>query len=63
MIHKRKQFGITYSSDLNEVFVFGGEDEGPMDNCEKYSIDRDEWTELEAMKEEKYGVSACILNN
>ena len=46
MIYDRESFGITYDPKRKEVFVFGGYNGGVLENCEKYSIAKNEWTEL-----------------
>lgn len=64
MNQKRDQFGITYDHHKKEVYVFGGKDGmyGAINHSEKYSVQNDEWTELEPMPKAKWYSSACILN-
>lgn len=63
MNKKRINFGITYDDKKKEVYVFGGKSGGYLNNCEKYSIDKDVWTELKPMINKKHCSSACIFNN
>jgi len=65
MNQKRDQFGITYDDKKKEVYVFGGKDGmyGAIDHSEKYSIENDEWTELEPMPKAKWYASACIISS
>lgn len=65
MGQKRFGFGITYDEKNREVYVFGGVDvHGRVHKqCEKYSIEKDAWTELEPMIKENQEASASIFNN
>lgn len=45
------------------MYVLGGIGNDILDHCEKYSVDKDEWTILAPMTKEKLLVSACILND
>lgn len=53
MNHERLNFGITNDEKNKEVYVFGGYDGTVIDHCEKYSVEKDEWIELEPMKKKK----------
>ena len=64
MNQERGYFGITYDSVRKEVYVLGGNNRKQyLNQCEKYSIEKDEWTEIAPLGGKKEGVSACILNN
>lgn len=59
----RHSFGITYDDSKKEVYVFGtGSTRSFQGSCEKYSIDKNEWTVLNPMTKNKSEMSACIFN-
>ena len=62
MYQERKNFAITADYNQQNIYVFGGQTEIALDQCEKYSIIKDEWTILSPMNQQKSGASACIPN-
>ena len=63
MNHGRYSFAISYDSQKKEIYVFGGCNNKGLENCEKYSIESDSWTDIAPMIEEILLASACVLNN
>jgi len=63
MNQKRDDFGICCDSLNKIVYVFGGKTDDAINHCEKYSVVKDEWTEMKAMNRCKTNVSACIFDN
>jgi len=64
----RQNFAITHDSRRNEIYVLGGRgwffnDFICLENCEKYSIDNDEWTPLSPLANKKMNASACMVGN
>lgn len=50
MFQERYSFGITYDEKNKEVYVFGGANGyDTLNHCEKYSLEKNEWTVLEPM--------------
>ena len=46
MNHGRYSFAIAYDSQKKEIYVFGGYNGNILENCEKYSIESNSWTEI-----------------
>ena len=64
MKNMRCVFGITFDLEQEDIYVLGGYAGGIyLDNCEKYSPERNEWTTIMPMIEKKKGVSACVVDN
>jgi len=54
MVMKREDFGILYNKADSTIYVFGGYSYGTwynsaIPNCEKYSVENDEWMEIKPM--------------
>lgn len=49
MIQKRMNFGIVFDDKNKNVYVFGGYGDDFLDKNEKYSVEKNEWTELTPM--------------
>ena len=65
---KRGNFAITYDDNTkkkkNDIYVFGGHDgDRYLNHCERYSVEKDEWTVIAAMNHKKSEASACMFNN
>ena len=66
MNKQREYFAITYDRKQKHIYVLGGFPGGPakkLGQCERYSIQNDEWTEISPMAFKKQDASACMLNN
>ena len=64
----RYDFGIVYNGHhkVRDIYVFGGSthhNEHYLDTCERYSIEKYEWTPLSPMLSAKAEVSACLVNH
>lgn len=62
----RASFGCLYTPSPNkdEIVVTGGYINGKLTNhCERYNVQRDQWTQLPELNEAKASSSLCLLNN
>ena len=46
MNHGRHSFAIAYDVQNKEIYACGGYNNNVLENCEKYSIESDQWTEI-----------------
>lgn len=67
MHHVRQIFGIAYDSKRRNIYVFGGSINRnvgyALNECEKYSVSKNVWTQIRPMAKTKTDSSACIIDN
>jgi hypothetical protein len=66
MANMLKEKGAHTMARIGEelLYTVGGEDlDGPICECERYSVAEDSWTQMPALNEKKYGVSVCAIDN
>lgn len=62
-------FGITYHKMGKNVYILGGvvniyePNQRSRNHCEKYSVEKDEWTVISPMITNMSNVSACIFDD
>lgn len=66
MLKARYNFGIAYCQEEQAIFIIGGVKEVVhnklLKHCEKYSVEKDSWSQICKMDQGKQGVSACAFD-
>lgn len=59
MIHKKFDFTVCYVKGI--IYVFGGKDNSGevTDNCEKYSVEANCWSQIASLNKKRYAASSC----